>query len=1186
MSNDAERLGLEPDKIPQQTESSVAAPSTPSAESVTSTLPAEGERILLSPIQTPTQTTVQPDPATEAKYFSRIGFLDGFLFLLLLVFGFTLACFPATNSDLFLNLATGRLVATFQGGLFTDPFTFTASGFWGNHQWLSQLLGYLVFILPHPIGGEEGAGLIVLKSLVVVVIAWLLAEAGNLPGRRSWIALGCAFLALLTMSPRFLLQPAVLSMLFLALTVTILFRRSHDPRSLWYLPIVCLVWVNMDTWFMMGPIAILLFLIGENLQERKDTPEATPRPDFGKLGVVFVACLVACLCSPNHVRAFASLPTGLWPYGDMAPFAADSIYRSYFLSPVIDASLYFTPAFGLSPAGIAFVVLFVLSLFSFLALAVWSNESVRLSRVLLWVAFAFLGAANIRAIPFFAIIAGPITALNFLDLAAKLVGTDIPADPVWRRWGVSGRNLSILIALLVIVIGIPGWLQSRPHSRRMFGVGIEVDQGLKATAKQVARWREEGLIDKGTHWLNTRHEVAAYLAWYCPGEKCYLDQRLELFTPLSREFKTLRGALSGVAVTGEEIGDEATKQPAWRSIFREHKVRFLVVYGDRQGISPDALLMYGNPDEFIPCHIEGTTTIFAWQDPRPGSDKIDPRLAVDFDALAFGKAAVKAPAVPVRGPDSPPWLAALLEVEPRQPVATGTALQNSARFESLLPTYQRQFELRYISSMRAGLSGTAAGYGGPIVNGTLLQARIVSAYNVLYGGSLTSPGFPEQFAFFTLETYRRSYDLGPSASLYLAIRQARTALADSPDDAQSQYVLARAYTDLMQKTRERSAVSVFVPQNRQEMPILPQVQSIRRTQVAVALRNYLKVHQRPDRRQIAHFLLAENFNDPRYLELRLIHLQQYYDLSKQLRSLLGVTPEKYADVGKALEDELRELKAEIQKRRDAFEGKRAVRSTGMEQALAALNSGLVETAKEILLEAPKEELMAKNPGQLSGVSLLIELLLSLGEIDYVVGIFAQPKEDEKFDVKAFGYNQFGLPSYLWFQVQIGASLGDYKLAQEQLDACLAMYDKSADYLVQLGQLDLLPDGSLAKIGTCDEHMYTGLLVGKVMMNAFPKATGQPWQLALRMPALNMALGGQEYLNVIHNQKATLWTLKSWLAMEAGNVEDARAYSLKAFSLFKVGETADKEPLCMPFRAFDLARLMYQLSRKAVEGQGK
>src|SRR5262249_51799157 len=95
---------------------------------------ASEERIPLPPAPAP---TVPPEVLLR-----RARAPDAVLVGVLLVFAFVVASFKAANSDLFMNLATGRLIV--QGGFDwgADPFTFGSEGRWVEHSWLFDVITY------------------------------------------------------------------------------------------------------------------------------------------------------------------------------------------------------------------------------------------------------------------------------------------------------------------------------------------------------------------------------------------------------------------------------------------------------------------------------------------------------------------------------------------------------------------------------------------------------------------------------------------------------------------------------------------------------------------------------------------------------------------------------------------------------------------------------------------------------------------------------------------------------------------------------------------------------------------------------------------------------------------------------------------------------------------------------------
>src|SRR5262249_17445549 len=149
-----------------------------------------------------------------------------------LLLAFFLGSFAAFNSDLWMHLAAGRLIAQGQYSFGADPFAYTTSGIrWVNHAWLADLLAYG---LSTALGGPEsplgGAVLVLLKALLVTALAGIMLMCCR-RGPSMWIPAVCISLSLLALSPRLLLQPRCISFLFLGLTIYLLQRPRAEGRD-------------------------------------------------------------------------------------------------------------------------------------------------------------------------------------------------------------------------------------------------------------------------------------------------------------------------------------------------------------------------------------------------------------------------------------------------------------------------------------------------------------------------------------------------------------------------------------------------------------------------------------------------------------------------------------------------------------------------------------------------------------------------------------------------------------------------------------------------------------------------------------------------------------------------------------------------------------------------------------------
>ena len=141
-----------------------------------------------------------------------------------------------------------------------DPFSFTAHKPWINHAWLYDLTLYAIHFCPP----EGDIVLSVLKALLVAALALESCLASPRPRDN---APGCPPRALPSPCSRLVLrlflQPDP-RFLFLGLTVWLLVGSQTVPRRAWLIPPLCLFWVNLDAWFLLGPLAVALYTAGRS----------------------------------------------------------------------------------------------------------------------------------------------------------------------------------------------------------------------------------------------------------------------------------------------------------------------------------------------------------------------------------------------------------------------------------------------------------------------------------------------------------------------------------------------------------------------------------------------------------------------------------------------------------------------------------------------------------------------------------------------------------------------------------------------------------------------------------------------------------------------------------------------------------------------------------------------------------
>ncbi|MBX9623251.1 MAG: hypothetical protein K2X82_05510, partial [Gemmataceae bacterium] len=490
-----------------------------------------------------------PPPAAGGPPESRIHLFAGLLVAQVLVLAFILAAFPARNPDLWTHLAVGRLIAAGDYKFGEDPLAYTTAGvYWVNHAWLSDLVTYKLY-------AALGDGLVVLKGLFVVGIAAVLLSCRRAGAGLVVPALLTA-LALFAMSPRLLLQPALVSVGLLAVTVRLLLR-PPTPRAVYFLPLVMVLWVNLDEWFILGPLAVGLVWLGERLTSGRaggvspqnpaahQGADAPPAPGSRAVPTWLLAAVVAACClSPHHVKAFV-LPPELSPAA-RAAFGGDPRFDRVF-EPGWRYARFADPAERLTAGGVAYLALLVLGLVSFVA----TRRSPRWDRLLLWLAFLGLSLWNVRLVAFFAAVAGPVTALNLQDWAAARPARPAGKSPRRSRLGPVGQLSAAVAGFAVLAVCWTGWPQAPLTDARNVGWAVQPDAGMRDGAEARAGWRADGRLGPDDRAFHVHPDGAAHAAYFAPGERCFLDHRLGLFGGAAKEYATVCKALG---VSGEPDG--------------------------------------------------------------------------------------------------------------------------------------------------------------------------------------------------------------------------------------------------------------------------------------------------------------------------------------------------------------------------------------------------------------------------------------------------------------------------------------------------------------------------------------------------------------------------------------------------------------------------------------------------------
>jgi tetratricopeptide (TPR) repeat protein len=1080
----------------------------------------------------PLPSIPQSPAALASGLRSRGRGLGFFLTVLVLALAFLAGSFLARNSDLWFHLATGRLLAQRKLSFFgADPFTYTTGQMsWVCHAWLFDLALYGLY------QGIGGAGLVVLKALVVTALAGLLLWVRR-PAGAMWLPAVFTTLAVLAMSPRLMLQPACVSYLLLGLTFWLLWRphaESVDARqesrggkegpafrrlsAACWLPLVFFLWVNVDEWFLLGPLLAGLFWLGERLGGQRQTP-----------GWVMPAGLAACLLNPYTFHAF-TLPAELSPVTWTSGLRQDARFQAYFASPWQPAHL--GAAAHLNAAALAYYVLTLLGLTSF----VLHRRALRDWRLVVWLPFALLAGWQARAIPFFAIVAAPITCLNWQDLFVGRRDQEARTKVLAAAVGAAGRFSLVLGLLALLLLTWSGWLAGYDREERHVAWGIQAEPSLQQVTETLKHWRRRGLLADNERIFAVAPEVAQYGAWFCPGERQFFDHRYPLFPQAARDYETVCLALlpelapssARVSPALPGLGSVAHERAwDWRQVLEAHGVGIVVIY-DREPERLFAVLrrLAGDSERWTLLLVAGDALIVGWNEARaPGGFA---PLAFDADRLVFGPqddgAGRAAPAAPVRGPAQVP--------PPRDLQARLIRPAAQAAWESAAATvYLHYFNDSEAAQRKRQWRSSWGGYAASVAGLSARPAAVpqvafefMASRNLLHLPQDAEPQFlvREQLGPFFAPLVDR-----PPALPLLAIRAARRAVAANPQDANAWLRLGQAYLLVRNLTVEHSGEGV-----------LPPLAQLRHAQVVTALEEAVRLD--PDL-EAAHHELAYLYGERNYLDQALEHRQEELRLSRRAGRRAGETAEEFADRLEAVEKDTAKLVDLVEDRRKKYaSASRSLQGDRLAQAGMALRLGLARQATDkVLMPAPADLLGA------AGIKLELELLLSLGRAQEVRGILndkavrtnkhglayydlAPPQKRDGGVLYALPYHW---PAYEWLHVLESAAVGDYAQTQGDLRAIRAGLHAGHERLVRQ------PRDFEGRIRT----LLPGLLSGPPpFLPAF--AAGA---LSRVVEERTMVEAGEPALRA---QEADLCVLEGLLALEQGDPDTARSAFIEALEL--------------------------------------
>jgi len=463
--------------------------------------------------------------------------------------------FPLYDTDFWWHLRTGEWILE-QGWVpQLDLYTFADA----DRPWIDLHWGFQVMMaLLHRLGGVSLV--IVVKGLVIaaaVLVAFRATGEGWPLARR----VACWLPAVICIWGRGYERPEMLSQLFLAIWLWVAFQLEREPKWVWILPVVQLVWVNCHALFVLGLVvagcgvadwALRLGWGGRfGLQPLSAATLATLRTR----AVAGLLAIGAALINPYFEEG------ALFPLTLYQKFTNEQAFYSRLIGEFQQPGV-FVMAYGLRAfANPYFAAEALVALLAILSVVVQWRRTGRVHpfRLLLLGAFLHLAWEAARNTNIFALVATTIACANFAEAwlarsepvagAAVCEPTNAVAAPAAGLVRAAGLTRGELMVASVLAAGallvVTGVWNRVAEGNKPFGLGEARDWFIHDAARFAGR---EGMPQLAV--VNHVGQAAVYEYHNGPGRTVLMDGRLEVCT--RKTFEMLYSVLGSMVAGRRE----------------------------------------------------------------------------------------------------------------------------------------------------------------------------------------------------------------------------------------------------------------------------------------------------------------------------------------------------------------------------------------------------------------------------------------------------------------------------------------------------------------------------------------------------------------------------------------------------------------------------------------------------------
>jgi hypothetical protein len=388
----------------------------------------------------------------------------------------------AREGDTWFHIAIGEQILTTHTWPARDSYSFTVNG---RDSIAYEWLGELVMALAWRWGGMRGL-MALLASLASVFMLLLYCYASQSCGNSKAGFVACLLLLPLA-APFFTLRPQLFGYILLLLAMNWLegFRKGQ-VKSLWLLPLLFLVWVNIHGSFVLGLLLVGLYWLSGSVPFRQGGLESLALEPAQRrhLPVIMLLSVLAMMATPYGTRLL-----------------------TYPIDYTLHSSLGFTQIGEYQPLGAFSGLLkwFLLLLLAFLTAQLAFRPSYRADELGLVLLAIYAACVHARMLFFFVVVFAPLLAKLF----ARWVQPYQPA---------ADRPLLNAVFILLVAVGL-----------------VKAFPSEAALEKAISSEYPKGAVDYLRHHpidgpMFNDYKFGGYLIWTMgPQHKVFIDGRSQLY---------------------------------------------------------------------------------------------------------------------------------------------------------------------------------------------------------------------------------------------------------------------------------------------------------------------------------------------------------------------------------------------------------------------------------------------------------------------------------------------------------------------------------------------------------------------------------------------------------------------------------------------------------------------------------